>query len=160
MLEKLERLQTVPGTLTGVWDFFCRPENLADITPASLRFRVTSPPQDRMYAGMIITYKVSPFPGLALPWVTEITQCQGPHFFVDEQRFGPYRFWHHQHHFREVAGGVEMRDLIHYRLPLGPLGGIASALVRRQLKGIFDYRETAVQRLFGSLETTTQQDVS
>jgi ligand-binding SRPBCC domain-containing protein len=80
--------------------------------------------------------------------VTEITHCREPHFFVDEQRLGPYRFWHHQHQLREVAGGVEVRDLIHYLLPFGPLGRVASALVRRQLVAIFDYRSKAVKERF------------
>ena len=147
-LEQLERLQIITGTLAEVWNFFARPENLAAITPPWLAFRVTSPPRDEMYAGMILTYTVSPLLGLRLPWVTEITHCREPGFFVDEQRLGPYRFWHHQHTFREVAGGVEMRDLIHYRLPCGPLGRIASGLVRGRLEAIFDFRREAVLRLF------------
>jgi len=147
-LEKLERLQIIPIPLAEVWSFFGRPENLSAITPPWLGFRVTSAPQDTMYAGMIISYTVSPLLGLALPWVTEITHCEEPFFFVDEQRLGPYRFWHHQHHFREVAGGVEMRDLVHYQLPFGPLGRIASGLVRRRLEAVFDYRRQATQKLF------------
>ena len=114
-LEKLERQQSIiPITLTEAWSFFGQPENLAVITPPSLGLRVTSPPHEPMYSGMIINYTVSPILGLALPWVTEISHCREPHFFVDEQRLGPYRFWHHQHHFREVAEGVEMRDIVHY----------------------------------------------
>jgi ligand-binding SRPBCC domain-containing protein len=148
-LEQLERLQTLPGTLDEVWDFFGSPENLAAITPPWLGFRVTSPPQGEMYAGMIITYTVSPLLGLRLSWATEITQCRKPGFFVDEQRLGPYRFWHHQHSFRQVAGGVEMRDLVHYCLPFGPLGGLASGLVRQRLEAIFDFRREAITRLFG-----------
>jgi ligand-binding SRPBCC domain-containing protein len=147
-LEKLERLQTIPMPLADLWNFFGRPENLASITPPWLGFRVTSAPQETMYAGMIITYTVSPLLGVALPWTTEITHCGEPHFFVDEQRLGPYRFWHHQHHFREVAGGVEMRDLVHYQLPFGPLGRVAAGMVRRRLEAVFDYRREAVQRLF------------
>ena len=147
-LEKLERLQILPLTLAEVWDFFGRPENLPRITPPWLGFRVTSVPQQAMYAGMIISYTVRPLLGLALSWVTEITHCVEPRFFVDEQRLGPYRFWHHQHHFREVPGGVEMRDLVHYRLPFGPLGRLASGLVRRRLEAVFDYRRQAVQQLF------------
>jgi ligand-binding SRPBCC domain-containing protein len=148
-LEKLERLQTIPMALVEVWSFFAKPENLSAITPPWLGFRVTSPPQEEMYAGMILTYTVSPLLGFPIPWVTEITHCQEPVFFVDEQRLGPYRFWHHQHRFREVAGGVEMRDLVHYRLPCAPLGRLASGLVRKRLEAIFDYRREAVRRLFG-----------
>jgi ligand-binding SRPBCC domain-containing protein len=149
-LARLERFQIIPLPLAEVWSFFGRPENLASITPPWLGFRVTSPPQEAMYAGMILTYTVSPLLGVALPWVTEITHCEEPHFFVDEQRLGPYRLWHHQHFFREVTGGVEMRDLVHYQLPYGVLGGIAAGLVRRRLEAVFNYRREAVQRLFAA----------
>jgi ligand-binding SRPBCC domain-containing protein len=148
-LERLEQLQVLPISLEKAWEFFGRPENLATITPPWLGFRVTSPPQEKMYAGMIISYTVSPVLGIPLPWVTEITHCEAPNFFVDEQRLGPYRFWHHQHLYREVPQGVEMRDIVHYSLPLGPLGGLAAFLVNRRVNAIFDYRREAVTRLFG-----------
>lgn len=147
-LELLERRQVIPATLQGAWGFFARPDNLAAITPPWLGFRVTSPHQELMYAGMIITYTVSPLLGLRLNWVTEITQCRDPLFFVDEQRIGPYRFWHHQHHFRAVPGGVEVLDLVHYQLPYGPVGRLASGFVRGKLLEIFAYRRNAVEKLF------------
>jgi ligand-binding SRPBCC domain-containing protein len=149
-LEKLERLQVIAATIEEAWNFFARPDNLATITPQSLGFKVTSPPQEQMYAGMIVTYSVTPLLGLRFRWVTEITQCREPLFFVDEQRIGPYRFWHHQHHFREVAGGVEVRDLVHYQLPFGPLGVVASGMVKRRLAEIFDFRGETIEKLFPS----------
>ncbi|MCM0083638.1 SRPBCC family protein [Geomonas sp. Red32] len=149
-LEKLERTQLIPTTLAEAWSFFSRPGNLAAITPPSMAFQVTSAPQETMYAGMIVTYKVSPMPGLPLNWVTEITHVEAPSFFIDEQRIGPYHFWHHQHHFREVADGVEMRDIVHYQLPFGPLALPVSWLVKRRLEAIFGYRVQAVERIFGS----------
>ena len=120
-LRRLECRQLLPVTPAAAWEFFSRPENLARITPPDLGFEVTSPLPERMHAGMIVTYRVSPFGRLRVPWVTEITHVREPEFFVDEQRSGPYRFWHHQHHFRAVADGVEMTDLLHYRLPFGCL---------------------------------------
>ena len=87
--------------------------------------------------------------GIPIYWMTEITQVEDKKFFIDEQRFGPYSLWHHQHHFREVEGGVEMTDIVHYKLPLGFLGDIAHALfVKKQLKGIFDYRFKIVEEMF------------
>jgi ligand-binding SRPBCC domain-containing protein len=147
-LERLERRQIIPATPVEAWEFFSRPENLALITPPWLGFRVTSPPQGPMYAGMILSYTITPLPGLRCSWVTEITRCHEPFFFVDEQRLGPYRFWHHQHFFREVAEGTEVRDLVHYRLPLGILGRIASREVHRRLADIFDFRRQAVAARF------------
>jgi len=150
-LERLERVQIIPATLEEAWAFFAQPGNLSRITPPWLGFRVTAPsPREPMYAGMLVSYTVSPLLGIPLSWITEITHCREPHLFVDEQHFGPYRFWHHQHHFRETADGVEVRDLVHYRLPFGPLGGLAAGLVRRRLAAIFDYRKTAVLEYFGT----------
>jgi ligand-binding SRPBCC domain-containing protein len=114
-------------------------------------FRILSgfEPGQAMYAGMIIRYHVSPLLGIRMNWVTEITHVEPLKFFVDEQRFGPYAFWHHQHHFRPVSGGTEMKDIVHYKVPLGLLGAIADAcFVHRQVKSIFEYRTSALERLF------------
>ena len=139
--------------MTAAWEFFSRPENLARITPADLGFEITSPLPERMYAGMLISYRLAPFGGLRIPWITEITHLREPEFFVDEQRSGPYRFWHHQHHFREVAGGVEMTDLLHYQLPCGALGDlVAGGLVERRVARIFAFRRLALADLFGGKE--------
>ena len=112
-------------------------------------FIITSPPQPEMYPGMFIMYKVSPISGIKLNWVTEITHVREKLFFVDEQRRGPYRIWHHEHHFREVEGGVEMRDILHYRVPFGVLGMLADHLfVKRKVRGIFSFREKRIRELF------------
>jgi len=132
------------------WDFFSSPKNLQKITPSQLGFKIISKHHgDKMYAGQIIEYKVSPVLGIPIYWMTEITQVADKKYFIDEQRFGPYSLWHHQHHFREVEGGVEMTDIVHYKLPLGILGDIAHAIfVKKQLKGIFDYRFKIVEEMF------------
>ena len=103
-----------------------------------------------MYPGQVIEYKVHPILGIPLYWMTEITHVVQHKYFVDEQRFGPYELWHHQHHFKEVPGGVEMTDHVHYKLPFWFLGDIANVLfVKKQLKGIFDYRFKKVVEMFG-----------
>lgn len=150
---KLYRLycrQSLPIDLQTCWDFFSDPVNLRDITPASLDFRITSELPERMYAGMIISYRIRPLSGLDVTWTTEITHVREPFFFVDEQRFGPYRFWHHQHHFRPIEGGVEMVDEVHYALPLGILGSMLNQLmVEGKLKDIFSYRCRVLEQHFG-----------
>ena len=99
---------------------------------------------------MIITYRIRPVLGIPITWVTEITHVQEPSHFVDEQRFGPYRFWHHKHLFKATKDGVEMEDIVDYAMPLGPLGSIPHALlIRKRLEGIFDYRERVLKELFG-----------
>jgi len=105
-----------------------------------------------MVPGMIVTYSIRPLLGIPVRWVTEITHVQEPNLFVDEQRFGPYRFWHHQHHFREVDGGIEVEDLVHYGLPFGGIGRfLGGSHVRRQLAGIFSFRKTFLEGMFGAM---------
>jgi ligand-binding SRPBCC domain-containing protein len=145
----LERTQTIPATLDQAWNFFSNPGNLPKITPASMGFRITSPPQAETYAGQIMTYTVRPLLGISMNWTTEITHVSKPHFFVDEQRFGPYRFWHHQHFFRKTDGGIEVRDLVHYLLFHDQLAWLVNRLiVAPRLNRIFDYRSRALQDIF------------
>jgi ligand-binding SRPBCC domain-containing protein len=144
--------QNIPITLDEAWDFFSSPLNLAKITPKEMKFVVTSNynGDTKMYPGMIITYKVSPLFGIKLNWMTEITHVQPNKYFVDEQRFGPYALWHHQHHFKEIPGGVEMTDILNYAVPYGVIGRITnSLLVGKEVKRIFNYRYKAVEYLFG-----------
>ena len=104
---------------------------------------------DKMYEGLMIEYTVSPMLGIPMNWITEIKTVKNYSFFVDEQRKGPYRIWHHEHHFKEVDGGVEMTDIVSYELPLGFLGRLMHPiLVKNKLKEIFDYRRQKVDELF------------
>lgn len=145
--------QKLPLSLTEAWDFFSSPLNLAKITPSDMAFKVTSAldVNEKMYPGMIITYKVSPIAGINLNWMTEITQVANEKYFIDEQRFGPFKFWHHQHHFKEIKNGVEMTDILTYGLPLGFIGDLAhDVFVSNRLKEIFTYREKKTIELFGA----------
>ncbi len=149
----LERKQNVAMNLTDAWNFFSNPNNLPLITPPSLNLKITSELPDKMYTGMIITYTVAPFLNIPMTWVTEITHVEEPHFFIDEQRFGPYKFWHHKHMFKEIEGGIEATDLVHYALPLDPLGRIANeVMVKKQLNEIFDFRSEYLESRFGAID--------
>jgi ligand-binding SRPBCC domain-containing protein len=143
--------QTVPVSLEEVWAFFSDAKNLLAITPPHLNLKVTNKVYGgEVYAGQVMTYKVKPLLGIPLSWMTEITHVKPLNYFVDEQRKGPYKLWHHQHHFKRVEGGVEMIDLVHYRLPLGLLGNLANSLmVKKELKKIFAFRYQKVIGLFG-----------
>lgn len=147
----LKTVQNIPVSLDKAWDFFSSPENLQTITPDSLGFKIISRHHgEKMYAGQVIEYKVSPLLGIPLYWMTEITHVEDKRYFVDEQRYGPYSMWHHQHHFKIIEGGVEMTDIIHYKLPLWFLGDMANGLfVKKQLREIFAYRYKKVEELFG-----------
>jgi ligand-binding SRPBCC domain-containing protein len=146
----LKTNQKLPITLEQAWDFFSSPANLKEITPDNLGFKIVSQHHsDKMYPGQIIEYTVSPVLGIPMYWMTEITHVEDKKYFVDEQRFGPYSMWHHQHHFKTVEGGVEMTDIVHYKLPFWFLGDIAHFLfVNKQLKNIFDYRYKIVEQKF------------
>ena len=146
--------QNIPVSLKNAWDFFSSPLNLQKITPPEMAFTITSALNlaDKMYAGMIITYKVSPFPGIKLDWMTEITHVEHEKYFIDEQRFGPYQFWHHQHHFKEIPGGIEMSDILTYGMPVGFIGRAVNKIyVANKIQQIFDYRTKKIIELFGSL---------
>ena len=149
-VHRIVHQQQLPTDLMTVWDFFSHAGNLQAITPEHMRFRVTSGDlPEEIYPGMIITYKVSPLLGIPLFWMTEIRHVVPGRLFVDEQRRGPYRLWHHQHHFEARDGGVLMTDIVHYELPLGFLGELARKLfVDRQLTDIFEYRKKKVAALF------------
>lgn len=143
----------IPAALAKVWEFIASPENLKIITPDSMNFVVTSTTHtEKMYPGMMIAYKVSPLLGIRMNWCTEITHVSELNYFVDEQREGPYRIWHHQHHLKEIEGGVLMTDIIHYKAPFGMLGRIMNVLmIRKQLKLIFDYRSKKLEEIFGKM---------
>lgn len=143
-------IQLIPTDINTAWDFFSNPSKLQDITPTDLSFTITSQQQgDKIYAGQIIEYTLRPLFGIPVYWMTEITHVEDKKYFVDEQRFGPYSLWHHQHHFKEVNGGVEMTDIVHYKIPFWFVGDIAHHLfVGRKLKQIFDYRYTKVEEMF------------
>ncbi len=148
----LRRVQRMPITIEKAWEFFSNPANLPEITPAAMKFRPTSPLPSKMYPGLLIMYTVSPILGIPLKWVTEITHINEPKMFADEQRFGPYKFWHHRHLFTPVTGGVEMEDIVNYALPFDPYSRPAnSIMVRRTLERIFDFRYDIIKNKFGSL---------
>lgn len=151
MIGHLHREQFVPGEPARIWEFFASPRNLAALTPARLRFEIIGEAPARMYPGQMIEYRIGLLPGFTTRWLTEITHVREGEYFVDEQRAGPYRLWHHEHHFRTSADGrgVHMTDRITYDPGFGPLGRLADAIwIRPQLRAIFDHRQVQVSRLF------------
>ena len=157
-LHRFTARQLLPVDLETTWAFFSDPRNLQTMTPPWLNLVPTSEVPQEMHPGLIVTYQVKPALGIPVTWVTEITHVVDRQLFVDEQRSGPYRFWHHQHHFREMKDGTEARDVVHYALPLGPVGDrLGSALVRKRVAGIFEYRRQALQQRFGAGHQTERR---
>ena len=146
---KLHKKQKLPITLEKAWEFLSNPKNLSNLTPPEMNFTIVSGADRPMFAGQIIQYIVTPVLGIKTNWVTEITQVKDDHFFIDEQRVGPYALWHHQHFFEEHPDGVQMTDIVHYIIPFGVIGRFANWLfIRKQLEGIFNYRTTQVNKIF------------
>ncbi|WP_276371199.1 SRPBCC family protein [Chryseolinea sp. H1M3-3] len=145
------KTQKLPASVSEVWDFISSPVNLKEITPVHMGFEVTNGMgSEKMYPGMIITYKVSPLLGIRLNWMTEITHVKDLEYFVDEQRIGPYAMWHHQHKIEPIAKGTLMTDIVTYQPPFGFFGAIANTLIiKGQLQNIFEYRTIALEKRFG-----------
>ncbi|MEZ4811300.1 MAG: SRPBCC family protein [Allomuricauda sp.] len=152
-LYQLRSKQVLPISLKEAWDFLSDPKNLKTITPEHMGFHILSGVERPMFSGQVIQYTVKPFPLFSVKWVTEITHVVPRDYFVDEQRFGPYALWHHKHFLKEIPMGVEMEDVVDYKLPWGLLGRIAHTFViKKQLKEIFAYRAQKLKTLFGSME--------
>jgi ligand-binding SRPBCC domain-containing protein len=150
MIHLLETTQIIHAGIEGAWEFFSDPRNLSKITPPELDFTILSVPPGRIHPGMMIEYRVRPLLGIAVRWLTEITHVEPGELFVDEQRVGPYRIWHHEHHFKQLDGGrIEMTDRVTYVMPFGPLGDLLHpVLVKPRLARIFAFRERVVNEHF------------
>ncbi|PWK19895.1 SRPBCC family protein [Xanthomarina spongicola] len=148
---RLSSKQNLPITLEEAWQFLSSPKNLKTITPGYMSFDIISGAEKPMFAGQIIQYIVTPVLGIKTHWVTEITHVEDRHYFVDEQRFGPYALWHHKHFLKEIEGGVEMEDIIDYKIPFGFLGRLLHpVLVKPKLTEIFNHRTQKLNELFGN----------
>ena len=147
---KLKYSQKLPISLNEAWDFLSSPNNLELITPKPMDFNITDWDRKKAYPGQIIQYTVKPLLGVKINWVTEITQVKDKEFFIDEQRFGPYSFWHHKHFLTEIENGVLIEDVIHYKIPLGPFGiPINFLFINSKLNSIFKYRKHELIKIFG-----------
>jgi ligand-binding SRPBCC domain-containing protein len=151
-LYQIKIKQNLPISVDKAWEFLSNPKNLKEITPKYMNFRILSGADRSIFAGQIIQYKVTPMLGISTKWVTEITHVKDKEYFVDEQRFGPYALWHHKHFIKKIDGGVEMEDVIDYKIPFGIIGQIAHPIiVKNKLKQIFKFRENKLKELFGEL---------
>ncbi len=151
MVNKLFYSQKLPISLDDAWDFLSSPNNLKLITPESMNFKIIDWDKKKAYPGQIIQYTVSPVFGMKIKWVTEITQVKRNSYFIDEQRFGPYSFWHHKHFIKEIDNGILMDDIIHYKIPFGFIGEILNKVyLQNKLNKIFKYRENKLNEIFGN----------
>ena len=152
-LYTFETSQKFPASAEQIWNFISSPQNLRNITPENMRFNiVTKNLPEKMYPGMIIAYNLRPLFGIKRTWVTEITQVKELESFIDEQRIGPFKFWHHQHRLKSIPGGILMQDIVNYQPPFVLLGSIANTLfIKNILKDIFHFRSIKLEKIFGKL---------
>ncbi len=148
-LHRYEQRQVIPISREQAWEFFSDSRNLEALTPREMGFETLSGDEEPMYVGQIIIHRIRLAPMLRARWVTEITAMQTGHYFIDEQRFGPYKFWQHLHRFTEVEGGVEVHDRIHYAMPLSPFGSIGQPMIQNKLDMVFGYRREKLKELMG-----------
>ncbi|PZX46846.1 SRPBCC family protein [Algoriphagus chordae] len=148
---QFKRTQTFQQPIETLWDFISDPKNLKKITPEYMGFDITSENlPDQMYQGMIVSYNVSPLFGIKTTWVTEITHVKHQEYFVDEQRVGPYKLWHHQHFLRATPSGTEMEDIVTYQPPMGLMGSFMNkVIIAQKLEEIFAHRHKMMNELFG-----------
>ncbi len=152
-VHSFEQEQHLPISRQDAWDFFSTARNLSKLTPPEIDFEIVSQPGEKLYDGQIICYRMKVLPLIRMSWVTEIKSVEEGKSFVDEQRSGPYQFWHHRHSFEDVECGVLMRDHVHYAVGFGPFGAIAHALfVRPKLVEIFNYRRQVLGKIFGEMK--------
>ncbi len=150
MHTQIIKKQLIKTDIDNLWDFMSSPKNLDMITPKEMKFNIKSNNGNKkMYEGMIITYTVTPLLNIPLNWITEITHIKKNKYFVDEQRVGPYKMWHHEHIFEQKEDGILMTDIITYVPPMGVLGKIANFLfINKKVNNIFDYRKKIIDQLF------------
>lgn len=150
MIHSLYCEQIIPAPLGQVWEYFCDPKNLNALTPPDMNFEILNGGDARMYEGQLIEYRVEFVRGLRSRWLTEISHVRECEYFVDEQRMGPYRFWYHEHGFKEVSSGTRMTDRVTYVIPGGPLGDILNSIwISGRLSHIFTFRRKTILELFG-----------
>ena len=146
----LETKQIIDRPIEEIWSFFTNPKNLNQLTPSDMNFKILSGSSDDFYEGKIISYSINPFKFYNIKWVTEITKIKKNDFFIDEQRFGPYKMWHHEHHFiKNNDNTTTIHDKVIYKLPYGIIGKINHKLfIKKRLLEIFNFRKKTMKQLY------------
>jgi ligand-binding SRPBCC domain-containing protein len=153
MVHYIHREQIIPAPVEKVWEYFCDPKNLNEITPPDMNFEILVGGDQKMFEGQLIEYRVEFIRGIRSLWLTEIAHVRGCEYFVDEQRVGPYRFWYHEHRFERTDAGTKMTDHVTYVVPFAFLGDVVNALwIGKRLQHIFDFRHRKIVELFGEVK--------
>ena len=148
-----EQVQHITAPMDKVWPFFANPKNLALLTPSDMKFRILDQLPDEIENGLVVRFKVNVL-GIPVNWTSLIQRTTEPGYFNDLQVEGPFNFWYHQHYFKEVEGGVEVKDRLYYLPPFGFIGKLFHPLiVKRKLIETFEYRYHKINELFGNAKS-------
>ncbi|WP_024299820.1 SRPBCC family protein [Methylomicrobium lacus] len=145
-IHQLYRRQELNMTVQEAWDFFSSPHHLNDITPAFFHVEITSNVPEKIYAGLLISYRMKVVFGIPMAWLSEVSQCDEPKRFVYQQRIGPFKFWSHEVCLSETQSGIQLEDIMFYAMPFGWLGELLNRwLIADRLARIFDTRRDVLQ---------------
>lgn len=150
---RMYRRQALRLSLSEAWDFLSSPHHLNEITPAFFNVEITSEVPDRIYAGLLISYKMKAVFGIPMTWLSEVCHCDEPNYFIYQQRIGPFKFWSHEVRLTEYRDGILVEDIMFYAMPFGWLGSwINNVMIADRLDRIFAVRRDALQAKWGMCE--------
>ena len=129
----------IPASVEEVFAFHEDPRALSILMPPWEKARVITPPNSLAVGTVVeVETRIGPF------WTRMVAEHIGyekNRYFEDTLRKSPFASWRHHHGFSAHPEGCLLRDEIHYRLPLGPLGQLVEPLlVRPRLQKLFRYR--------------------
>lgn len=95
-----------------------------------------------------VTFQARHF-GMRWRLTAHVSEYDRPKYFADEQERGPFKRWHHAHHFApDGNGGTVMRDVIDFAAPFGPLGALIDRLVlHRYMVRLIERRNQYIKKV-------------
>jgi len=149
-IHQLYYKQSLSLSQTEAWSFFTSPHHLNTITPDFFSITPTSNVPDKIYSGLLISYRMKAVFAIPMSWLSEISHCDAPHYFVYQQQVGPFKFWSHEVRLTETKNGTLVEDIVFYTMPFGWLGEIFHHyLIADKLKNIFEKRSDYLKKRWG-----------
>ena len=149
--------QILEAPIKKVFPFFATPENLEKITPPNLGFIIKTPRPLVMKKGAAFEYTIK-LGVIRFPWITLIKEYNPPNMFQDVQKFGPYKKWEHTHEFIDMGEKTKIIDTVIYDLHFRSLNNLVNKFfINKQVKKIFEFRNTVLEKIFNKEEETKNE---
>lgn len=149
-IHKLYYQQSLNMSQDKAWQFFSSPKHLNSITPDFFNIIPTSKVPDEIYGGLMISYNMKAVFGMPMSWLSEISHCDSPHYFVYQQRIGPFKFWSHEVRLTINESKIQLEDIVFYSMPFGILGDLMhKLLIQKKLTDIFETRQSYLKQHWG-----------